>query len=70
MHQKQKDWDMVGPLDDRSVKGLLMEDKEIAEKLNKCFALVFTVEDVFCPNWSSDRYPCLNCFFQGERMKS
>lgn len=39
MHQKQKDWDMVGPLDDRSVKGLLMEDKEIAEKLNKCFAL-------------------------------
>ena len=35
----------VEPLDDKGVKGVLKEDREIAEKLNEFFASVFTAED-------------------------
>ncbi|CAM5143906.1 unnamed protein product [Eretmochelys imbricata] len=36
----------VGPLDDQDTKGVLNDDKVIAEKLNEFFASVFMAEDV------------------------
>ncbi|XP_054853518.1 uncharacterized protein LOC129342059 [Eublepharis macularius] len=38
----------VGPLDDQGVKGLLKNNREMAEKLHAFFASVFTVEDERC----------------------
>ena len=35
----------LGMLDDNGVKGVLKEDREIAEKLNEFFASVLTAED-------------------------
>lgn len=37
--------ELVGPLDDRSVKSAFREKKAIEEKLNKIFASVFSRED-------------------------
>lgn len=37
---------VIGPLENKGMKGNVKEDRELAEKLNKFFASIFTIEDI------------------------